>query len=118
MVDGLEGFKYPKRLKILNLHSMELIQSDLILAFNMHHHRVDLPLNEFFDPPAASNLRGHEFKTRPRIPHRQRRQHAFSVRVANPWNMLPRAVVEQPSLSKFKEFLDDHHDATFAERPT
>jgi len=110
MVKGLRETPYPARLEALRLFSMEhrLLRGDLILTYNLFLGRLDLPLEEFFEAPGNRNLRGHDFKVRPQKPRLQRRQHAYAVRTANPWNKLPKTVVDQPTLSSFKEELDEH----------
>ncbi len=83
-----------------------ILRATLITAYNIFHGNLNLPLEEFFDVPAVSYLRGHQFKVRKPRFQLVRRQAAFAVRVVGPWNRLPPSVVEAPSLNVFKERLD------------
>ncbi len=107
-VKGLRGLQYLARLRELQLPSMQshILRSTLITAYNFFHGNLNLPLEEFFDAPAANHLRGHQFKVRQPRFQLARRQAAFSVRGVGPWNRLPPSVAEAPSLNAFKERLD------------
>ncbi len=45
-------------------------------------------MEEFFEPPAAGNIRGHNFKVRQPRFHLVRRKAAFAARSAGPLNRL------------------------------
>ena len=56
-----------------------------------------------------SNTRGHNFKISAKTSKRTHPQHhSFHHRVVNPWNSLPVAVVNSPTLNSFKNQLDKH----------
>ncbi len=61
---------------------------------------------EFFKPPAACNLRGHNFKIRQPRFHLAKRKVAFAVRSAGLWNRLPPHIAEAPTVPSFKDHLD------------
>ncbi len=48
-----------------------------------------LSAEEFFEPPAVGDLRGHSFKVRQPPCRLARRKAAFTVRSAGPWHRLP-----------------------------
>ncbi len=84
------------------------LRATLITVYKLFHGYLDLSAEEFFEPPAAGNLRGHNFKVRqPRI-HLARRKAAFAVRSAGPWNRLPSHIAEAPTVSSFKDRLDSN----------
>ncbi len=92
-----------------HLPSMQshVLQTTLITAYNLLHGNLNLPLEEFFDAPAVSHLRGYQFKVWQFRFQLARRQAAFAVRVVGLWNRLPPSVAEAPSLNAFKERLDN-----------
>ncbi len=65
-VKGQRGFQFPARLRELRLRYIQshILRKTLITAYNLFHGNPNLPLEEFFDAPAAYHLRGHQFKAR------------------------------------------------------
>ncbi len=59
MVKGCRGFNNEERLEKLNLFSLasQILRGDLILAYNLSHGSLDLPLEELFTRPPCSSLR-------------------------------------------------------------
>ncbi len=82
------------------------LRATLITVYKLFHGYLNLFAAEFFEPPAASNLRGHNFKVRQPRFHLARRKAAFAVRSAGPWNRLPSHIAEAPTASSFKDHLD------------
>ncbi len=54
MVKGMRELAYEDRLRRLNIFSLELrrLRGDLILAYNIFHGLLYLPLAEFFEVPS------------------------------------------------------------------
>ncbi len=77
---------YPERLHELKLPSMErhFFRATLITVYKLFHGYLNLPVEEFFEPPAAGNLRGHNFRVRQPRFYLARRKAAFAVRSARP----------------------------------
>ncbi len=99
---------YPERLHELKLPSMErhYLRASLITVYKLFHGFLNLSVEEFFEPPAASSLRGHNFwDHQPRF-QLARRKAAFVIRSAEPWNRLPPHIAEAPTVSSFKDRLD------------
>ncbi len=63
-------------------------------------------MEQFFAPPAAGNLRGHNFMVRQPRFHLARRKAVFAVRSAGPWNRLHPQIAETPTVSSFKDLLE------------
>ncbi len=107
-VKSFRRLLYPERLNELKLSSMErhFLRATLITVNKLFHDYLNLPVKEFFVSPAAGNLCGHNFKVR--LPRFQlaRRNAAFAVRSAGPWNRLPSHIAEAPTVSSFKDRLD------------
>ncbi len=78
----------------------------LITVYKLFHGYLNLSAEEFFEPPAAGNLRGHNFKVLQPPFHRARRKAALAGRSAGPWNRLPPHIAEAPTVSSFKDRLD------------
>ncbi len=77
---------YPERLHELKLPSMErhFLQATFITVNKLLHGYLDLSVEEFFEPPTAGNLRGHNFKVRQPRFYFARRKAAFAVCSAGP----------------------------------
>ncbi len=88
--------------EVPKMSSITLKRVGLLIVYrtsgpNPRLHELKLPSMErhflsaekFFEPLAAGNLRGHDFKVRQPRFHLVRRKAAFAVRSAGPWNRLP-----------------------------
>ncbi len=82
------------------------LRATLIAVYELFHDYLNLPVEEFFEPLAAGNLRGHNFKVRQPRFHLARRKVDFAVRSAGPWNELPPHIAESLTVSCFKDRLD------------
>ncbi len=79
------------------------LRATLITVYKLFHGYLNLSEEEFFELPAAGNLRGHNFKVRQPRFHLARRKAAFTVRSAGPWNRLPLHITEALTVSSFKD---------------
>ncbi len=79
---------YPERLHELKLPSMQrrILRDTLIAVYKLFHGYLNLSAADFFEAPAASNLRRQNFKVRQPSFHLARRKAAFAVSSAGPWN--------------------------------
>lgn len=95
--------QYPKRLKILDLQSLESrrLISDLIMVYKIIHHKVPLDPKSFFNLPARPSLRRHEFQIKPKYIG-TKKQNSFSTRIINFWNDLDQETVNAKNLSVYK----------------
>ncbi len=107
-VKSFRSLPHPERLRELKLPSMErhFLRATLITVYKLFHDYLNLSAEEFFKPPAAGNLRGHNFKVRQPRFHLARRKAAFAVRSAGPWSRLPLHIAEALTVSSFKDRLD------------
>ena len=55
-----------------------------------------------------SNTRGHQWKLEKQRIHCQVRENWFTIRVINPWNKLPKNIVNAQTIAIFKSKLDDY----------
>ena len=99
----------PDRLKKLDMPTLAFrrLRGSMIEVYKM--------LN-IYDKDVAGNLqttdtitRGHNLKLNVKTAKKVHpKHHAFHNRIANPWNSLPKEVVNSPSLNTFKNRLDQH----------
>ncbi len=106
---------YQERLHELKLPSRERhsLRATLITLYKLFHGYLNLSAEEFFEPPAAGNLRGHNFKVRQPRFHLARRKANFAFRSAGPWNRLSSHIAEAPTVSSFKYRLDANWGSIF-----
>ncbi len=107
-VKSFRRLPYPERLHELILPSMELyfLRATPVIVYKLFHGYLNLSAEECFKPPAAGNIRRHNFKVRQPRFHLARQKAAFAVRSAGPWNRLPPQIAEAPTVSSFKDRLD------------
>ncbi len=82
------------------------LRATLITVYKLFHGYLNLSAEEFFEPPAAGNLRGDNFKVRQPRFHHAKRKGAFAVRSTGPWNRLPSYIAKAPTVSSFTDRLD------------
>src|SRR5664279_3673533 len=113
IVMGIRNLKYPERLKVLGLTTLEKrrTRGDLIEIYKILTGKEGLDYQKFFKLTSTGHeLRGHRlklFKPRCRL---DCRRYSFSQRAVDDWNNLPSDVVESTSVNMFKNRLDKHWD--------
>jgi len=106
MIQGLGGYSYEDRLKLLDMPSLVYIRyrGDAIEVYKCLRGTFDsaslLPLSN------ETRTRGHGYKILKRQCRGQLRSKFVNMRVVNLWNSLPEDVVSAPSLNTFKSRLD------------
>ncbi|PKU40358.1 hypothetical protein llap_9333 [Limosa lapponica baueri] len=108
MFKGLECLPYEERLKELGLFSLEKrrLRGDLICVYKFLNGGLMDDGARLFSVVSSNRMRGNRHKLEHRKFHSNMRKNFFTVRVTEPWNRLPREVVESPSLEIFKTRLD------------
>jgi len=98
-LDGLSDLSYEKRLQRLDLYSLccRRQRGDLIEVYKLL----------FFTLNNSTSTRGHQFKLFKVRSRLLVRHHFFSNRVINQWNPLPSTVVNAPTVTVFKQKLDN-----------
>ena len=109
MVKGLKGKTYKEPLRSLGLFTLEKrrLRGHLIAVYNFLKGNSRGGGAALLSLVTSDRTRGNGMKPCQGKFRLDIRKRVFTERVVGPWNRLPREVVTAPSLSGFKEGLDD-----------
>ena len=110
LVRSIRHLSYPERLKKLEIPSLRtrMLRGDLIVTFKILTGKISVDPDQFFEVAEEDRTRGHHLKLKKSQSKHVTRHKFFTNRVVNPWNKLPRDVVDALSTNMFKNKLDLH----------
>jgi len=108
MMRGLEHLSCEERLRELDLFSLKKrrLRGDLINAYKYQKGGCQEDGARPFSVVPSDRTRGKGHKPKQRKFQPNTRKNFFPLRVREPWNRLPREVVDSPSLEIFKTRLE------------
>jgi len=108
MMRGLEHLSYEERLRELRLFSLKKrrLKGDHMNSYKYLKGRCQEDGARLFSVVPSDGARGNRHKLMQTKFRLNMRENFFPLRVTEPWNRLPREVMESPSLETFKTHLD------------
>ena len=110
LVLEIKQLSYKERCQALNIQTLKdrRLRGDMIEVYKLLNGYEDIDYRTLFTLSDRQS-RGHSLKLKkPASCRTTLRSQYFSLRAINPWNALPQAVVEAPSISSFKSRYDKH----------
>jgi len=109
MMRGLQHLSYEKRLRELGLFSLKKrrLRGNLMSAYKYLKGGCQEDEARLFSMVPSDRTRGNRHKLKHRKFYLNMRKNFFPLRVTEPWNRLPREVVESPSLEIFQTRVDE-----------
>ena len=110
MTKGLEAMPYEEQLRELGMFSLQKrrLRGDMIAMFKyLKRCHVEEGVG-LFSPALETRTRSNGCKLQEGRFRLNLRRNFLTIRAVRQWNVLPRSVVESPSLEVFKRRLDGH----------
>ena len=107
MIHGLEGLTYTAKLAEVGLDTLEKrrLRNDMVEVYKLLANQDNIGSSFFEYDENIMNLRYHNRKLKGKPFKTEIRRNAFSQRIVNTWNSLPKNVVNSLTLDSFKNHL-------------
>merc|ERR1712240_359395 len=109
VIIGMKDLDYSQRLEQLNLPSLEFrrLRGDMIEDYKILHEKYDpeTPSPLLTLTSSNSSTRSNDFKLVKIRPNTDRFKYFFTNRVVNPWNNLPKEIVNASNVNTFKNHI-------------
>jgi len=116
LIPDLRSLSYEERLRKTGLWTLEewRVRADLVVVYKIVHGSSPVSFNTFFERFHNSSNGGHSLKLHKRGTNTDLRQHFFTERIINIWNMLDEDTVSANTGNSFKRCLQCMHtDGSF-----
>ena len=111
LIPGMRSLPYEERLRKLDMFPLRdrRIRGDLIETFKILKKIDKIDHEDLFEISLLSTTRNNSLKLKAQRFNTDIRRNFFNIRVVNPWNKLPKSVVQTNTVATFKKKLDKHY---------
>lgn len=111
MISDLSHLDYQRRLRVLNITTLETrrLRADLLEVYKIFNGLESIiPADFFVMENKQTKTRGHPFKITKVHSRLDIRMYSFTQRIVNDWNRLPEAAVMSKNINQFKGHIDKY----------
>ncbi len=111
LIPGIRSLSYEERLRKLDMFPLRdrRVRGDLIETFKILKKIDKIDHESLFEISSLSITRNNSLKLKGQRFNTDIRRNFFNIRVVDPWNKLPKSVVQTNTVATFKKKLDKHY---------